>query len=269
VSRSSLGKWMLALPMVMFLLLNGCNSRAYTDVRTAQPSPKPEPDIRLTVRTFLKNMPADWNLVPPSRLADTRTFVADVREPNEYATGSIEGAANVPVRGLLDNLAALPGKDMEFVLVSDSGHRSAVGMAVLQMLGYSKARSLEGGLRAWQREKRPMVSNPAPKPLLQGGDPGAVDPQLKAMLSYYLMHTLPVDWGAISPERLTEDQKRKSSTEIDPMAETFDQGRSALVTVDDPTEAAASHLNKAINLPLRRLADDLNKVSLEPAIHWA
>jgi hypothetical protein len=44
------------------------------------------------------------------------------------------------------NLQALPVKDKEIVLICDSGHRSAIGMAVLQMLGYKKAKSLAGGV---------------------------------------------------------------------------------------------------------------------------
>jgi rhodanese-related sulfurtransferase len=270
VARIRPVKWLLLLAPVILLQLNGCRSANKSDgASTQQPAASaPEPNIRLVVRQFLRTMPADWDLISPAELAKTNGPVVDVRQPEEYAAGSIEGALNVPIRGLLDNLQVLPGTDTEFVLVCDSGHRSAVAMGVLQMLGYTRARSLEGGLKAWRREKMQLASNPEPKASLRGGQ-GTVDPQLRSMLSYYLSHTLPVDWGAISPERLTEDQKRKSSTELDPMAETFDQGRSVLIAIDDPTEVATAHLSKALNLPLRRLPDDLSSMKLEPALHWA
>ena len=74
----------------------------------------------------------------------------DVRQPEEYAKGFIDGAVNIAMRELAANLRALPAMDKDIVLVCESGYRSAVGMAVLRMLGYKNVRTLEGGMKAWR-----------------------------------------------------------------------------------------------------------------------
>jgi len=224
-------------------------------------------DMKAILREFLENLPADWNLMIPQEVAKTKPFVVDVRQPEEYAEGFIAGAVNIPVRELAHSLGALPAMDEEIVMACSDGHRSAVGMGVLRMLGYKKAKSLEGGMQAWQQANLSVVNAPVP-PRPAGQDP-QVDSQLQAALDYYLAHTLPFDWGTIDPAGLTADQKRKSSTELDPQAETFDQGRSALVDVDDPVEFAKANLPKVINVPLRGLADTLDNIPLEEQIHWA
>jgi rhodanese-related sulfurtransferase len=86
----------------------------------------------------------------------------DVREPDEFAAGHIEGAANHP-RGLLEFtvkrhpvLAALaesaPAElaDTEIVLYCRSGARSALAAQSLQSLGFKRVFSLAGGYDAWR-----------------------------------------------------------------------------------------------------------------------
>jgi hypothetical protein len=91
------------------------------------------------------------------------------------------------------------------------------------------------------------------------------------MLEYYLVHTLPFDWGVIDLAGLTDDQKRKSSAEIEIQPETFDQGPSLLVDVDEPEEFAKANLDptQSINAPLRRLPDSLDNMPLQETINWA
>ncbi|RPH35611.1 DUF3410 domain-containing protein, partial [bacterium] len=81
---------------------------------------------------FLKNLPADWYLVSAHDVASAKPFVVDVRQPDEYAKGFIDGAVNIPLRELAVSLQALPPTNTNTVVVSDTGHRSALGMAVLQ-----------------------------------------------------------------------------------------------------------------------------------------
>ena len=89
------------------------------------------------------------------------------------------------------------------------------------------------------------------------------------MLDYYLTHTLPFDWGTMSPAALTDDQHRKSSTELEEHPDSFDQGRSAIIDVDEPEEFAKAGLSRAINAPLRRLPDSLDKMPLVETLQWA
>ncbi len=66
--------------------------------------------------------------------------VIDVRTPQEYATGHIPKAVNIPV----DQLEARIGqhvmnKEQPVLLHCASGMRSAQGKAILQRLGYKEA----------------------------------------------------------------------------------------------------------------------------------
>ena len=84
-------------------------------------------------------------------------LMLDVREEAELAAGRIPGALHVP-RGLLEPKAAAdsPLRDEAFadparlVLVyCASGVRSAFAADVLQVLGFTNARSVVGGFNAW------------------------------------------------------------------------------------------------------------------------
>lgn len=260
----------LLLCLSTILMLSGCSDATRpTPTSTVAPEQQEQADLDMKVilREFLESLPANWNLTTPEELARMETFVVDVREPEEYAEGFIDGAVSIPVRELARSLQALPAMDKDIVAVCSNGHRSAVGMVVLQMLGYERAKSLDGGMQAWQQANLSVVSAPVP-PRPAGPEP-EVDSRLQEALDYYLGYTLPFDWGTIDAAGLTEDQNRKSSTELDPQAETFDQGRSAIVDVDDPVEFAKANLPKAINVPLRGLADSLDNMPLEEQIHWA
>lgn len=98
-------------------------------------------------------------LVARRGLAGDRGLVLDVREPDELlGQGTLPGALHVP-RGLVEKLAAdiLPDLDADIVVVCASGHRAVLVADVLQQLGYTRARYLEGGLLAWQAAGLPLV----------------------------------------------------------------------------------------------------------------
>jgi rhodanese-related sulfurtransferase len=160
--------------------------------------------------------------------------------------------------------------DKDIVLVCDTGHRSAIGMAILQMLGYKKAKTLEGGLQSWQAAKQPVVTTPVPQK--QTNPTPKVNAQIQAMLDYYLVHTLPIDWGIIDATGLTADQKLTPASSAEAQPETYDQGASLLVNVDTPEEFAKSTVadfQRAINVPLRQLPDILDHIPLQETIDWA
>jgi phage shock protein E len=77
-----------------------------------------------------------------------RFVLVDVRTPDEFAAGHIEGATLVP----LDTLEASYGKlphNVKLVVYCRSGHRSAKAVAFLMTRGYSNVVSLAGGITAW------------------------------------------------------------------------------------------------------------------------
>lgn len=223
-------------------------------------------ELRRLLGDFLARLPPGWHQVGVEAVETTRPFIVDVRPPDEYAQGFIEGAVNVPLRQLVANLETLPDPGTPVLLVGRREHRSAIGMAVLQMLGYAQAETLAGGMEAWRAGNRAIVTGPIPA---RRSAPAPVDARVRATLDDYLTRTLPDDWGTISAAELTEDQARLSSAELEVQPETFDQGRSLLLDVDEPEEFARANLKKDINVPLRALPDGLDDMPLEQTINWA
>ena len=91
-------------------------------------------------------------------LASAQTYTLDgvkskvvivVRTPQEFATGHIEGAINIPYDTITPNLPALAriGKDENIVLYCRSGRRSGIAMQTLASQGYRNLRN-GGGLDA-------------------------------------------------------------------------------------------------------------------------
>ena len=87
-------------------------------------------------------------------------LLIDCREPEEFATGVIPGAWQVP-------LATLPGEilrseialDTQVIVYCASGSRSAVGGKLLQDMGFSNVLNLAGGINRWRLEGRPITAN--------------------------------------------------------------------------------------------------------------
>lgn len=68
-----------------------------------------------------------------------KRIIVDVREPEEYANGHIEGAINMPPSSLMNGAKELDGipKDAEIILYCVSGSRSNVSKHILEQLGYT------------------------------------------------------------------------------------------------------------------------------------
>lgn len=66
-------------------------------------------------------------------------IIIDVREPDEYATGHVKGAINIPPAELMRGAKKLEGvpKDTQLVLYCVSGSRSNVSSHILRGMGYT------------------------------------------------------------------------------------------------------------------------------------
>ena len=90
--------------------------------------------------------------------------LVDLREPEERAsTGAIPGAIHAP-RGMLEFYADpdLPyhrpefERDRRIILHCASGGRSALAAQTLQQMGYTNVAHLDGGIKKWAEEGRPI-----------------------------------------------------------------------------------------------------------------
>lgn len=259
--------------LLVAALIAGCSGNAPAPT-TPTPTPAPtvgavtgssaEQTVQImtpVVRAFLSTLPKDWNLIAPQDVATKKPFIVDVRQPEEYKQGFVQGAVNIPLRDLVRNLQALPSLNQDIVVVCSTGHRSAIGMAILQMLGYSKAKSMTGGMQAWTAAKLPMVTQPAPQ--RAAGPVPQVDANVKGALDYYLTNMLPDTWGLIDSVGLVQDQAQKSSTELEAQPAIYSQGASILADVDEPAEFAKTTIDKAINVPLSGMPDNLTKLPVQ------
>ena len=86
-----------------------------------------------------------------------KAVVVDVCEPAEYQAGHVGGARNIPFGELEQKLpAAVKNKAVPLVLVCASGARSGRAVGIARKLGYEKAESLAGGLKAWRAADLPI-----------------------------------------------------------------------------------------------------------------
>ena len=136
-------------------------------------------------------------------LAEEDVTILDVREMAEVEEfGIIEGAINVPLRTLGENLDLLPDLDATIVVVCKGGFRATIGMTALHVLGYENARVLVGGFDAWLGEELPVVEMAAEVEPVEM--PEDIDPLLAEYVAGYLAD-LPEGWGGVKPLTLFEE----------------------------------------------------------------
>ncbi len=88
--------------------------------------------------------------------AGEQVVLIDVREPEEWAQGTIPGAHTVP-RGVLEGAvdAQVP-RDATVVLYCAAGNRSALAGRSLKEMGFARVENLEGGFAGWQAAGLPV-----------------------------------------------------------------------------------------------------------------
>lgn len=75
-------------------------------------------------------------------------FLLDVREPDEFAKASIDGAVLIPLAELSARSAEIP-RDMPVYVHCKLGGRSAKAVAMLQNSGFTNVTNVSGGIAAW------------------------------------------------------------------------------------------------------------------------
>ncbi|MET0404629.1 MAG: aminotransferase class V-fold PLP-dependent enzyme [Cystobacter sp.] len=89
----------------------------------------------------------------------------DVREAEETAAGTLEGAVRLP-RGLLELHVQehVPHADTPVVVYCGGGVRSALAADVLLKMGYTRVRSLAGGMKRWKELGLPLSGGEGVRP---------------------------------------------------------------------------------------------------------
>lgn len=90
------------------------------------------------------------------RTRSESAVILDVRTPQEFATGHIRGARNIPVQELasrLDELESL--REGPIDVICHSGGRSQTATNLLREKGF-QARNVSGGMLAWKAASLPV-----------------------------------------------------------------------------------------------------------------
>jgi len=133
-----------------------------------QPVAGTAPEVDATrlanLNTFITNLPEGFSTVKPADLnveltGTTIPFILDVRTVDEFKAGFITGAVNVNINEVPANLTQLPAdKAAPIVVLCQSGHRGAIIMMYLQMMGYTNVRNLGGGMNGWMNAELPVTN---------------------------------------------------------------------------------------------------------------
>ena len=117
-------------------------------------------DLVMQARASIRECSAD----EARGLLGSADLVLDVREPDEFATGHLPGAVNVP-RGLLEfrlsAAEALQRRDLKVLIYCKSGGRAALSAVSMLSMGYLDVTSIAGGIDAWATAGG-EIARPAP-----------------------------------------------------------------------------------------------------------
>ena len=92
------------------------------------------------------------------RLINKGALVIDVRKPEEFETGHIVNARNVPLERVQQDDDAINKQKSKILLaVCADGASSGRAAGHLRKAGYENAFSLKGGLSGWRADNLPLV----------------------------------------------------------------------------------------------------------------
>ena len=85
-------------------------------------------------------------------------LVVDVRTPEEFAQGHLQGAINIPLSNLPTQISSLD-RNRPILVYCQTGHRSAQAAALLMNSGFTQVYDMDGGLDAWISAGYPTVTS--------------------------------------------------------------------------------------------------------------
>ena len=208
----------------------------------------PAVDMNAAVVKYISGLPDGFNGVAPAKaqeqMAATKVFVLDVREPKELQdNGFIKGAVNIPIRTLAKNLDKLPAKDQPILVYCAIGHRGALALEALNLLGYTNVKSISGGVNAWKAANLPVEMGEPVKPT--AGTAAQVDAVTLAAMDKYLSG-LPDGFNGVAPAKAQEQ---------------IAASKPFILDVREPKELQDNGMiEAAVNVPLRELFKDTSKL---------
>lgn len=151
----------IALLLVIGTLVTSCGSDdpSSGEANTSETSVAAVSDAgtsAVTVGDFATISPQQASAVMAAPPADL--VVLDVRTPEEYAEGHLDGAVLVDFydADFADQLGQLD-PEVPYLVYCRSGNRSGQTLTLMEQLGFSSASDIDGGIVAWQDAGLPVV----------------------------------------------------------------------------------------------------------------
>ena len=192
---------------------------------------------------FVSNIPEGWLSIGTVEKLDEAiaagAVLIDVRETSEYADGAIPNALSMPIRTLGDNLADIP-MDVPVVVYCASGFRAALSTAALQIMGYTNVRAFPPSYAGWESAQAENTAAPVEV--------------AAAIESNFDVVAVVSDYLANIPEGYMNVGK------IDAFKEALTNTSPVLIDVREASEYEAGHIPGAINISLRTLTENLDKI---------
>lgn len=192
------------------------------------------------VNAFMAGIPDGFYNTKPDALnallTESQPFLLDIRRAQEYdESGYIAGAVNVPFEELFTSLDKLPAdKSAPLVVYCGSGHRSALALPGLVMLGYENVINLGGGIGAWKTAQFPV----------EGW----------------------VDWNAVWVDFFNNLQPGFYSISAGDLNAAMAENPPILVDVREAKELEGGFIEGAIHIPVRDIMKNLDLLPMDQPI---
>jgi len=103
--------------------------------------------------------PGETNRLIQENTGNQDFVIVDIRTPEEYNSGYIEGAINLDFysqtfKEELENL----DKDKTYLIYCRSGRRSGLALSTMKKLGFNEAYNMLGGIIQWSEEGFTLLS---------------------------------------------------------------------------------------------------------------
>jgi thioredoxin 1 len=143
--------------------------------------------------------------------AGSNAVLVDVRTPEEFETGYLEGATNIDYRSEdFDSLISKLDKEKTIFLYCASGGRSEEAAQLLARKGYSSVEELQGGIIAWRSANKSLKNA---KPLPRDFSPAEFDEAISGdklvMVDFYTTWCGPCKLMAPDVERIKNEMSEK------------------------------------------------------------
>lgn len=132
-----------------------------TDVPSAETYTVPaiETELLDAVNGFLTTIPEGWlsagDVEKVTTAMDAGAFMLDVRGASEFDEGHIPGAVNIPLREIAARFDELPS-DVQLISYCKSGHRQAMSLPLLHLLGNETAKGFPASWLGWTAANQPV-----------------------------------------------------------------------------------------------------------------